>query len=50
MTFAHIAGLPVEESFATAAPVLGILAVVLGAWLRGLTASLRRRKSEKPTR
>jgi hypothetical protein len=50
MTLAHIAGLPIEESFAALAPVLGILAVLLGIWLRGLAAALRRRKPGKETR
>jgi hypothetical protein len=44
MTSAHIAGLPLEESLSMLAPALGILAVLLGIWLRGLAASLRRRK------
>lgn len=44
MTSAHIAGIPIEESLATVIPVAGIFAVLVGVWLRGLAASLRRRK------
>jgi len=49
MTSAHIAGLPIEESFATVAPVAGVLALLLGVWLRRLTAPLRRRKQANQT-
>jgi hypothetical protein len=49
MTVAHIAGLPIEESVATVAPVAGILALLLSVWLRRLTAPLRRRKPDKQT-
>ncbi len=40
----HIVGLPIEESLATVAPAAGILAVLVGARLRGLAGLLRRRK------
>ena len=50
LSFAHIAGIPVEESLASVAPALGVLAVLVGARLKGLAASLRRRRPDKPTR
>jgi len=50
MTLAHIAGLPIEESLATVAPAAGILAMLVGVRLRGLSGSLRRRKPDNQTR
>jgi hypothetical protein len=43
MTSAHIAGIPIEESLATVIPVVGIVAVLVGIWLRGLGARMRGR-------
>ena len=50
MTTAHIAGLPIEESLATALPAASIAAVLIGAWLRTLATTLRNHKQDKPNR
>lgn len=50
MIFAHIAGLPIEESVAMVAPAAGVLGVLVGVWLRRLAGSFRRRDPGKQTR
>ncbi|HEY1275337.1 MAG TPA: hypothetical protein VGF25_10520 [Thermoleophilaceae bacterium] len=40
---AHVGGMPVEETLATLAPAAGMLALLVGARLRQLAGSLRRR-------
>jgi hypothetical protein len=42
MTFAHIAGVPVEEGLLALAPVAGVLAVFVAAPLRRLGRYVRR--------
>jgi len=50
MTLAHVAGFPLEETLPSVAPAASVLALFVGARLRGLAASLRPRKSDKPPR
>jgi hypothetical protein len=44
MLIAHIAGVPVEESIGTIAPLLGVGSVVLGVQVGALRRQLRRRR------
>jgi hypothetical protein len=50
ITFAHVGGIPLEESLATVAPAAGLLAVLAGARLRGFVGLLRRRKPDEHAR
>jgi hypothetical protein len=43
VTFAHVGGVPVEESLLALAPAASVFAVVVGARLRELGGWLRRR-------
>jgi hypothetical protein len=43
VTFAHVGGVPLEESLLAVAPAASILAVLVGARLRELGGWLRRR-------
>jgi hypothetical protein len=43
VTFAHVGGVPLEESLLAVAPVASILAVLIGARLRELGGWLRGR-------
>ncbi|MGH2947712.1 MAG: hypothetical protein ACRDPC_15915 [Solirubrobacteraceae bacterium] len=43
ITFAHVAGIPLEEGLPTLAPAACALAVLVTARLRGFVAWLRRR-------
>jgi hypothetical protein len=47
MTFAHVAGLPLEEGLLALAPAASALAVVMAAPLRRLGSRLRRSPSKR---
>jgi len=46
VTFAHVAGVPLEEALPTIAPVASVLALAITARLRELSARHRRRGSD----